>query len=358
MKAIFTKRKPNPALAIAEELAGEGKYLEAVEVLVAANHEKRDGEIERRLVTLRHRAFGQVKPAQQPPFPDPADDGADLLDDQGIPSVAASDLTADVIRRAVLGRGCLVVRGLVDPSTCKSLSKGIDRVFDGRDAVAAGADATETTPWFDPFVADPEFDDAVRLGRGFVNKGSGTWTADSPRLLFDLLETYEENGVRQTITDYLGERPAISVNKGTLRRVAATGGTEWWHQDGAFLGEGIRSLNIWLSLTASGKDAPGMDVVAKRLNHIVEPGSGGADFDWSLGDDAVREVAGDTIRRPIFEPGDALLFDHLHLHRTGTDPGMTKTRYAIETWFFAPSAYPDPHEQVPLVYSIAGRCPA
>ena len=93
-----------------------------------------------------------------------------------------------------------------------------------------------------------------------------------------------------------------------------------------------------------------MDVVAKRLDHIVKPGSGGADFDWSLGDDAVHQVAGDTIRRPIFEPGDALLFDHLHLHRTGTDPGMTKTRYAIETWFFAPSAYPDPHEQVPLVY--------
>jgi hypothetical protein len=53
------------------------------------------------------------------------------------------------------------------------------------------------------------------------------------------------------------------------------------------------------------------------------------------------------IVRPRFEPGDALLFDHLMLHRTASEPSMTKRRYAIETWFFAPSAYPD--GQVPLV---------
>lgn len=53
--------------------------------------------------------------------------------------------------------------------------------------------------------------------------------------------------------------------------------------------------------------------------------------------------------RPDFEAGDALLFDHMFVHRTGTDPRMTKSRYALETWFFVPSAYPDPHRQVPLV---------
>ena len=52
--------------------------------------------------------------------------------------------------------------------------------------------------------------------------------------------------------------------------------------------------------------------------------------------------------RPEFAPGDALLFDHLFLHRTAVDPEMTKERHAIETWFFAPSAYPD--GQIPLVF--------
>ena len=40
-------------------------------------------------------------------------------------------------------------------------------------------------------------------------------------------------------------------------------------------------------------------------------------------------MAGDVgIVRPIFDPGDALLFDHLFLHQTGSDPSMPNPRYA------------------------------
>ncbi len=46
------------------------------------------------------------------------------------------------------------------------------------------------------------------------------------------------------------------------------------------------------------------------------------------------------IVRPIFEPGDALFFDELFLHKTGSDPSMPKPRYAIENWFFGGSAFP------------------
>jgi len=56
---------------------------------------------------------------------------------------------------------------------------------------------------------------------------------------------------------------------------------------------------------------------------------------------AAEAAAGDVgILRPIFEPGDALLFDELFLHQTGSDPQMPKPRYAIESWFFGPSAFP------------------
>jgi hypothetical protein len=57
---------------------------------------------------------------------------------------------------------------------------------------------------------------------------------------------------------------------------------------------------------------------------------------------------GVPVLRPKLGPGDALLFDHLFLHRTGVDPGMTRERYAIESWFFAPSSYPE--GQIPIVY--------
>jgi hypothetical protein len=54
----------------------------------------------------------------------------------------------------------------------------------------------------------------------------------------------------------------------------------------------------------------------------------------------VAEDAADVgILRPIFEPGDMLLFDDLFLHKTGSDPEMPKPRYAVESWFFAPSSF-------------------
>ena len=36
-----------------------------------------------------------------------------------------------------------------------------------------------------------------------------------------------------------------------------------------------------------------------------------------------------------------LLFDDLFLHRTASDPAMPKPRFAVESWFFAPSAFPE-----------------
>jgi len=35
-----------------------------------------------------------------------------------------------------------------------------------------------------------------------------------------------------------------------------------------------------------------------------------------------------------------LMFDEWILHRTSRLPGMSKLRYALESWFFAPSAFP------------------
>ncbi len=53
------------------------------------------------------------------------------------------------------------------------------------------------------------------------------------------------------------------------------------------------------------------------------------------------------IKRPIFEPGDALFFDELFLHATGSDPSMPNPRFAIESWFFGGSGFPT--EYAPIV---------
>jgi hypothetical protein len=53
---------------------------------------------------------------------------------------------------------------------------------------------------------------------------------------------------------------------------------------------------------------------------------------------------------PVFEPGDAAIFDQFLLHQTNASPNFSQPRYGFESWFFAPSTYPDPNRWIPLVY--------
>lgn len=120
-----------------------------------------------------------------------------------------------------------------------------------------------------------------------------------------------------------------------------------WHQDGAFLSDEIGSFNFWITLSDCGRDAPGLDLVPKRMDSVLPRDPDGV-FKWSLSDGAVERAAGDTpIVRPEFAAGDALLFDHRLVHRTASSSAMPNERYAIESWFFTPSAYPP--SQVPLL---------
>jgi hypothetical protein len=164
-----------------------------------------------------------------------------------------------------------------------------------------------------------------------------------------MFELLDGAGLPAVIGGYLGERPLVSAEKCTLRQTTPDLETGW-HQDGKFLGE-VKAMNLWLALSHCGDVAPGLEFVPRRFDSVqkTEPvwvenhgGTGeGRMVDLGVQPELVAELAGpDGISRPIFEPGDALLFDELCLHSTATDPGMTETRYAIESWFFAPSAFP------------------
>ena len=101
-------------------------------------------------------------------------------------------------------------------------------------------------------------------------------------------------------------------------------------------------INLWVALSDCGEDAPGLEIVPWRLNEIVPPGTHESHFQWSVGHGKVVELAsGRSLSSPAFKAGDAMLFDHLCLHRTGVKAGMTRGRHALETWMFAPSTYPD-----------------
>jgi hypothetical protein len=266
--------------------------------------------------------------------------------------VDIAELDADLLRRSINQHGCLLVRGVADAADVERLSRGIDRAFEAADARRAasteGASVPPASPWYARLKVPGN--KGWGPGRVWVEDGAGVMIADSPRLLSELFALFEHKGLRQVVTDYLGERPVLSAKKGTLRRVPPDSDSHW-HQDGSFLGEGLRVLNIWLTLTRCGEDAPGLDIVPKRFDHVVPTGTGNSRFANMVGDDVIAQVSEDAaVIRPVFEAGEALLFDELFLHSTAADPAMTRSRYAVESWFFAPSAYPDPDVQVPLVW--------
>jgi hypothetical protein len=346
IRSLFAPgRKQNGAAAGASREA----LLSEISDLTEENRESPDSDHERRLIQLRHAAFAGLDAAAET-GPEGSLPERDFELEQGMPRLSPDQLDSGTVRAAFAGYGCAYVPGLLDEERVERLKADIDRAFDAREQANGGGQL----PWYEPFEPDPRYSiggqkHTLASGRQWVSSGGAMWTADSPRTMFEVLETFEELGLRALVSDYLREQPAISMNKFVLRRAEPGGGGADWHQDGAFLGDEIRSINVWLSLSHCGEDAPGMDIVPRRLDGIVKPGGEGAHFDWSVGHPDAERAAGEAgILRPHFAPGDMLLFDHLFLHRTASEPEMTQRRYAIETWFFAPSAYPN--GQVPLLF--------
>lgn len=317
-----------------------------IAALADADAAAQSTETAHRILDRRHRAglaLIDAPPERPPRFAKPA---YELLPDSVPAEVGAAELTPELLRAAILTSGCLLVRGLIPKHEAARLVAEIDRAYDARDQHLAG-DSPDPA-YFSEFEPDPRFD--LSWERKLIIGGAGLWGPDSPRVMVEVLRAFEHAGLRRLTADYLGERCAISVNKCLLRRVSpklfgetAAAGTQKpsaWHQDGAFLGD-VRALNVWLSLSRCGDEAPGLDVVPRRLDGVVPTGTEGAANDWSVSWAVAEETAGDVgIVRPIFHPGDALLFDELFLHSTAADPDMPRMRYAVENWFFGCSSFP------------------
>ena len=325
--------------------------LDAIRQLTRQNRRDRDGAIEQRLVRLRHEAFVELDRSPQlevwPPLFEEMFPG-----NRGLPEVTRAELTLEALRAGVLGHGSLIVRGLLGSRDVDLLARDIEVAFTAHDTHEAHDNRRDTAPWYVPFEPSPG---SPQIPHGWLRERGVLLAADSPRVLFDIIECLDATPIPALIEAYLGERPALSVKKLTCRRISdreiAARGDHLvdWHQDGSFIGTGVRSVNVWIALSTCGIDAPSLDVVARRLDHIAETGTRGAAHDWTVGPAVVQQAAnGAAIAHPCFEPGDAMIFDEMCLHGTGIRPGMTQYRYAIEAWFFAPSTYP--LAQIPLVY--------
>ncbi len=322
--------------ALAEELPPLDELL--AEIADAAGAD-RDLDVDRRILRLRHQAGIQLLDGapQDPQFASP---DFDALPNGGGPvEVSPDELTPELLRAAILTHGCLLVRGLIERDTALELAADIDPAFAARTALAAGEPAPDG--YYEQFEPDVASAHQAALGR----TGRGAAVVDSPRVLLDTLDALERVDFPSVVHGYLGERGALSAQKTTLRK-AEPSVAGAWHQDGKFLGH-VQALNLWLSLSRCGDEAPGLDIVPRRLDELVATGTEGTFFEDQVSERVAEQAAdGVGILRPIFEPGDALLFDELFLHQTGSDPEMPKPRYALESWFFGPSAFPNEYSPI------------
>jgi hypothetical protein len=305
-----------------------------IEEVTDANRRRHAHERDRRLLALRNEAGIRLlqSVAAAPAYPEP-DSGA--LPGDGLPEVGQNALSPGLLRAAILRNGCLLVRGLIPREDALALAAKIDRSFAERENHDAGERFDRD--YYDPFQPDPRVGE--NLSRQWIKSGGGVLAIDAPMLSFDMHELFARAGLPQLVAGYLGERPLITAHKTTLRK-ADPSVSGAWHQDGKFMGA-VRALNLWLSLSRCGDVAPGLDIVPRRIDHHVTTQTDEAWLEHAVSQRVAEEAAGDVkIVRPMFEPGDALLFDELFLHKTGSDPSMPNPRFAIENWFFGPSSFP------------------
>lgn len=308
-----------------------------IESLAEANRTNPDRQTERRLIALRHiagmRALGCNGANPQHAEPD----AARLPADGELPEFDAGELTPELVRAAILRDGFILVRALVERDEALAFGEQIDRAFAEREKVQAGQPAAEG--YYEEFLpGTAKYEEALSV-RPWIQEGGGVLAVDSPMLSAEMVELFNKAGLPRLVEGYLGEKPLISLQKTTLRK-AEPSVAGAWHQDGSFMGD-VRALNLWLSLSRCGDESPGLDMVPRRLDYLVTSQTEEAVLSIQVSQAMAEQAAGDReIIRPIFEPGDALLFDDLFLHATGSDPAMPKPRYAVENWFFGASGFP------------------
>ena len=292
---------------------------------------------QRRLLALRHEAGIRLldEAPSEPRFVEPEADRLHAV--AALPDLEPGRINAGTIRAAILRDGAALVRGLIAPEAAIALAEMVERAYGERERSQNGGAAAPG--YYEEFVHQPQFEP---VSRAWVQTGGGLLMVDSPVLSFAVTEAFAAAGIPRLVSEYLGEPALLSEQKTTLRRAdPEVAGA--WHQDGKFMGP-VRALNLWVSLSDCGADAPGLDLVPRRLDAYVATG---AELDWTVSDAEARRAAGEAgVLRPIFKPGDAMFFDELFLHKTGSDPAMSKPRFAIESWFFGASKFPG--EYAPL----------
>ena len=194
-------------------------------------------------------------------------------------------------------RGLVLIRGLFDPNAVDEVRDEVDSVFAGR---AMQAEHIAQIP-------------------------SARALADGPALAF----------IRPLLRPFFPNPPQLRPELSWARVVASNlrGSTVPYHQDFNAFGRFV--VNVWVPLMPCGRAAPGLELVARRLDELTDtvPAENQYD-DLQIAESLIMERFGaESLFIPEFEPGDAVAFLCTTIHRTYLTPEMSSRRSSLELRF-------------------------
>lgn len=238
--------------------------------------------------------------------PPPRPQVEDLFEDaEGLPSIARSELNAKTLASGLLHHGALIVRELYDADQRKTLRECA------------------------------ELEEESGFEKGMMGRCSN-------HTLVELLKAYEACGLLAAVRDYLGDDLVMLKGRSEVRKKYSVPGKSFglpWHQDVNFFGAQSYAVNCWASVTGCGEDSPGLTMVPRRFDERVgwDEARGRAPLTYGL--KTPKEVLEEAMEghpqlNVILGPGDAIIFDEMALHRTGSTPWATDYNITTISWFF------------------------
>lgn len=155
-------------------------------------------------------------------------------------------------------------------------------------------------------------------------------------VLCDLIENYSAwlDVILQTpllenlLYTLFGPQAYILLNNSSPRRqgVGYLDHAIPFHQDCEFVGNLQQAINLWIPLTPSGGDYPGLELYVNGPQYPVFTLQQSQDLRQSIED----QIPAEQLWRPEMRPGDILVFSPYTIHRTYLPEACTKTRFSSE----------------------------
>lgn len=251
------------------------------------------------------------------------------------PVLGRAEFTTPRFLSTLSAHGCVLARGLFSMSEVLALRGQAEAAYRDYDHAIAETDAGRA-PEESPHVQAAAYTTARESIARFRKFGSLP-LARCPQASSLVATILSASPLREGMEAYFQDQIGLSLNASSVRLSEILNDTRRvFHQDGNFLG-GVdaQTVNCWIALDPCGVHAPAMEVYPHRVPDLMQAGDGASIVPWEISEEAVYARFGkDNMWIPEFAPGDAFIFDHLHVHRTHLSSAMTRDRFAMENWMF------------------------